>query len=37
MTHTEIRLNILRTQIIAREDYGYHIFLWRWWKRGELL
>ncbi len=25
-----------RTQIMSLENYGYHVFLWRWWKRGEL-
>ncbi len=34
MTRAEIKLNILRTRIIALENYGYHVFLWRWWKRG---
>lgn len=34
MIRAEIRLNILRTHIMALEDYGFHVFLWRWWKRG---
>ena len=34
MTRDEIKMNIWRSQIISLEMYGYHIFLWRWWKRG---
>jgi len=33
MTPKEIKMNVLRTRIISLEMYGYHIFLWRWWKR----
>lgn len=33
MTRDEIKLACLRTQAIAREDYGYHLFLQRWWVR----
>lgn len=36
MTRAEIKLNVLRTQIVSLEDYGFHVFLWRWWKRREL-
>ncbi len=36
MTKDEIRMNVLRTQIVSLEDYGFHVFLWRWWRRGEL-
>jgi hypothetical protein len=34
MTRAEIRLSVLRTQVISLEDYGFHVFLWRWWKWG---
>lgn len=33
MTRAEIRYEVLRTQALAREMYGFHLFLWRWWKR----
>jgi hypothetical protein len=33
MTLQEIRKNVLRTQAEARELYGYHEFLRRWWVR----
>jgi hypothetical protein len=33
MTKAEIRLSVLRTQVVALEEYGFHVFLWRWWHR----
>ena len=29
MTKAEIRLSVLRTQVVALEEYGFHVFLWR--------
>lgn len=33
MTREEIRRECLRTQALARELYGFHLFLRRWWER----
>jgi hypothetical protein len=35
ITLSDIKLSLLRTRILSLEQYGYHVFLWRWWKRGE--
>ncbi len=35
MTRAEIKLNILRTRVVALENYGYHVFLWHGNKRDD--
>jgi hypothetical protein len=36
MTRTEIAYLSFRSRAQSRELYGYHVFLWRWWRRGGL-